>query len=283
MSEIQFKNFVNRRFFECIEVLKKQNKVSSDREFAQTIGVSPSNLGDIKANRRSVTIEILNNAFKHFKISSAYIITGKGSPFQESALESENITDSKVKEVIVVATQDTHGNVTVPLINHKAAANYLAGYQSQEWFEEQDNILLPSFMLKNGICYALQVNGDSMEPTLSEDDWVICRLLDASEYNNIVDGGVYVIVSEQKGIQIKRIKNRLHQYGFFKCISDNPKHEPYEISEAELLQIWKVEWHLRSYLPEANYEWGDIQDKLVNMEQEMKRLQSQINDSLSQH
>lgn len=283
MSENQFKNFVNKRFFECIEVLKKRNVVSSDREFAKTIGVSPSNLGDIKANRRSVTIEILNNASKHFKINSAYIITGKGSPFLEKAMEAENASDTKVKEVIVVATQDTQGNVTVPLINHKAAANYLAGYQSQEWFEEQDNILLPSFMLKNGICYALQVNGDSMEPTLSEDDWVICRLLDPAEYSNIVDGNVYVIVSEQKGIQVKRIKNRLHQYGFIKCISDNPKHEPYEITEAELLQIWKVEWHLRSYLPEATYEWGDIQDKLINMEQEMKRLQSQISTNFSQH
>lgn len=277
MVENQFKNFVNKRFFECIEILKKRNLVSSDREFAQTIGVSPSNLGDIKANRRSVTIEILNNAFKYFKVNSAYIITGKGSPFLENNSASGNAVDNKVKEVIVVATQDPQGNVTVPLINHKAAANYLAGYQSQEWFEEQDNILLPSFMLKNGICYALQVNGDSMEPTLSEDDWVICRLLDGSEYRNIVDGGVYVIVSEQKGIQIKRIKNRLHQYGFIKCISDNPKHEPYEISNGELLQIWKVEWHLRSYLPDASYEWGDIQDKLINMEHEMKRLQSQIN------
>lgn len=281
MPDNQFKNFVNKRFFECIEALKKQKLVSSDREFAQTIGISPSNLGDIKASRRSVTIEILNNSFKHFRINSAYIITGKGSPFIEEKAEAGNISE-KVKEVIVVATQDAKGNVTVPLINHKAAANYLAGYQSQEWFEEQENILLPSFMLKNGICYALQVNGDSMEPTLSEDDWVICRLLDGSEYTNIVDGGVYVIVSEQQGIQIKRVKNRLHQYGFIKCLSDNPKHEPYEIRESDLLQIWKVEWHFRSYLPENNHEWGNVQDKLESMEMEMKRLQNQINDSLSQ-
>lgn len=281
MPDNQFKNFVNKRFFECIQVLKKQKVVSSDREFAQTIGISPSNLGDIKASRRSVTIEILNNSFKRFRMNSAYVITGKGSPFMEEKAGDGNISE-KAKEVVVVATQDAEGNVTVPLINHKAAANYLTGYQSQEWFEEQENILLPSFMLKNGICYALQVNGDSMEPTLSEDDWVICRLLDGTEYSTIVDGGVYVIVSEQHGIQIKRVKNRLHQYGFVKCISDNPKHEPYEIRESDLLQIWKVEWHLRSYLPENSHEWGNVQDKLESMELEMKRLQDQINDSLSQ-
>ncbi len=278
MSDNQFKNLVNKRFFECVEMLKKRKAISSDREFAQTIHISPSNLGDIKANRRSVTIEILNNAFKYFKINGAFVITGKGSPFAET---TDSPGDPKVKEVVVVATQDTSGNTTVPLINQKAAANYLAGYQSQEWFEEQDNILLPSFMLKNGICYALQVNGDSMEPTLSEDDWVICRLLEANEYANLTDGNVYVVVSEQRGIQIKRIKNRLHQYGSVRCISDNPKHEPYEIPEAELLQIWKVEWHLRSYLPDTSYEWADVQDKLESMKHEMKRLQDQISDSLS--
>lgn len=276
MSDNQFKIFVNKRFFECIDMLKKRKVISSDREFANTIGISPSNLGDIKANRRSVTLEILNNAAKHFQMSSAYIVTGSGNPFSDKATESGEPGEKKVKEVIVVATQDTKGNTTVPLINQKAAANYLAGYQSQEWFEEQENILLPSFMLKNGICYALQVNGDSMEPTLSEDDWVICRLLEPAEYSNMTDGNVYVLVSEQKGIQIKRVKNRLHQYGHIRCISDNPKHEPYELEESDLLQIWKVEWHLRSYLPESNHELVDIQDKLLNMEQEMRRLQSKF-------
>ncbi len=276
MSDNQFKTFVNKRFFECIDMLKKRKVISSDREFANTIGISPSNLGDIKANRRSVTLEILNNATKYFKMSSAYIVTGSGNPFAEKPVDDEQESKIKVKEIIVVATQDTKGNTTVPLINQKAAANYLAGYQSQEWFEEQENILLPSFMLKNGICYALQVSGDSMEPTLSEDDWVICRLLEPSDYSNITDGNVYVLVSEQKGIQIKRVKNRLHQYGHIRCISDNPKHTTYELEENELLQIWKVEWHLRSYLPESSPDLGDIQGKLLNMEQEMMRLQHKM-------
>lgn len=226
-----------------------------------------------------MTLEILNNATAHFQMSSAYIVTGGGRPFVDKTSPAPEQEEKKIKEVVVVATQDTQGNITVPLINQKAAANYLAGYQSQEWFEEQENILLPSFMLKNGICYALQVSGDSMEPTLFEDEWVICRLLEPAEYGNINDGSVYVIVSEQKGVQIKRIKNRLHQYGHIRCLSDNPKHEPYEIAENELLQIWKVEWHMRSYLPEINHEIEDIQGKLLHMEQEMKRLQNKITNS----
>lgn len=275
MSENQYKNLVNERFFECINMLKKSKQIHSDREFATTIDVSPSNLGDIKANRRSVTLEILNRAFQRFGINSAYVITGKGKPFHNQS-ENDNTVEKSPTEVIVVATQNTDGNTTVPLINHKAAANYLTGYESQEWFESQESIQLPDYMLKDGLCYAVQVSGDSMEPTLSEDDWVICRLLDKSDYRYINDGTVYVVVSEERGIQVKRLRNRLLQYGSIRCLSDNPKHEPYELAEQQILQLWKVEWHLRSHLPEVNYELDDIQGQISNMAEEMRKLQQKL-------
>lgn len=275
MSDNQYKNLVNERFFECINMLKKSKQVHSDREFATSIDVSPSNLGDIKANRRSVTLEILNRAFQRFGINSAYVITGKGKPFHNHS-ENGETEGKQFTEVIVVATQDTQGNTTVPLINHKAAANYLSGYESQEFLESQESIQLPGYMLKDGLCYAVQVSGDSMEPTLSEDDWVICRLLDKSDYRYINDGAVYVVVSEERGIQVKRLKNRLQQYGSVRCLSDNPKHEPYELSEQQILQLWKVEWHLRSHLPEVNFELDDIQGKIITMAEEMRKLQEKL-------
>ena len=277
MADNQYKNLVNERFFECIHMLKSRKEINSDREFALAIGITPSNLGDIKANRRSVTIEILNRALDKFKINSAYIISGLGQPFVN---QKSGDSPSKVREVIMVATQDTQGNTTVPLINHKAAANFMTGYQTQEFFEERESLQLPDYMIRNGQCYGVQVSGDSMEPTLMEDDWVVCRLLDNSAYRNITDGGVYVIVSQDRGIQIKRIRNRLHQYGYIRCLSDNPKHEPFDIPEAELLQIWKVEWHLRSSLPEPKPEIDDIQDKLDQMT-ELLRLQNRVDNNLS--
>ena len=276
MPDNQYKKLVNQRFFECINMLKSRSEINSDREFALSIGVSPSNLGDIKADRRSVTIEILNRATDKFGVNSAYIVTGAGHPFVKPT-DTDASTPVKTREVVVVATQDPSGNTTVPLINHKAAATFVAGYQSQEWFEEQDSILLPSYMIKEGQCYALQISGDSMEPTLQQDDWVICRLLDDAEYRYISDGEVYVIVSEHKGIQIKRIRNRLHQYGVIRCLSDNPKHDTFDIPESELLQVWKVEWHLRSHLPEVSTDIDHLQDNLQSMMEEMKKLRTNYN------
>ncbi len=129
-------------------------------------------------------------------------------------------------------------------------------------------------MIKEGQCYALQVSGDSMEPTLLPDDWVICRLLDSDEYRYLSDGEVYVVVSQQKGIQVKRVRNRLHQYGVLRCLSDNPKHETFDIPEEELLQVWKVEWHLRSHLPEVSPDIDHLQDNMQTMMEEMKKLRA---------
>jgi phage repressor protein C with HTH and peptisase S24 domain len=273
MPDNQYKNSVNERFFECINMLKKSKEVHSDREFAKSIEISPSNLGDIKANRRSVTLEILNRAYDRFGINSSYVITGNGEAFHKKG-EQDTST-----EVVVVATQDTTGNVTVPLINHKAAANYLSGYDSQEWFEAQESLQLPSYMLKDGLCYAVQVSGESMEPTLYEDDWVICRLLDKSDYRYINDGAVYLVVSQEMGIQVKRIKNRLQQFGTIRCISDNPKHQPYELKEQEILQLWKVEWHLRSHLPEVNLDLDNIQGQISSMAEEMQKLRRKLGEN----
>ena len=277
MPDNQYKNSVNERFFECIHILKKSNKVHSDREFAKSIDISPSNLGDIKANRRSVTLEILNRAYQRFGINSSYVITGKGDAFHRKGLKGKEEKDPT--EVVVVATQDAEGNVTVPLINHKAAANYLSGYDSQEWFEARESLQLPSYMLKDGLCYAVQVSGESMEPTLYEDDWVICRLLDKSDYRYINDGAVYLVVSQELGIQVKRVKNRLQTQGTIRCISDNPKHSPYELQESEILQLWKVEWHLRSHMPEVNHELEDIQGQLTSMAAEMQKLQRKMGNN----
>jgi phage repressor protein C with HTH and peptisase S24 domain len=272
MPDNQYKKNVNERFFDCIHMLKKRNVVQSDREFARQIGISPSNLGDIKAHRRSVTLEILNRANQQFGISSAYVVSGKGRLF----INEDTDEQAGGKEVLIVATQDASGNTTVPLINHRAAANYLSGYQSQEWFEAQDSIQLPDYMIKDGLSYAVQVSGDSMEPTLSEDDWVICRLLDKSDYRYINDGNVYLVVSEERGIQVKRIRNRLQQYGTIRCLSDNPRHEPYELEEQQVLQLWKVEWHLRSHLPDLNLELNHMQGKLKTMAEEFEKLQNRI-------
>jgi phage repressor protein C with HTH and peptisase S24 domain len=177
---------------------------------------------------------------------------------------------------IVVSTQDTTGNATVPMINHQAAANYLTGYQSQEYFEELEPLTLPSYMMRSGQHYALQVLGNSMESTLHDGDWLVCRLLEPSEYEYMQDGLIYVIVCVNRGIQVKRIKNRLKNHGnpFIRCRSDNRAHAPYNVYPQDIVQIWIVEWQLTAYMPnreEMIYNKLDaMQERIEDLEIEMR-------------
>jgi SOS-response transcriptional repressor LexA len=181
-------------------------------------------------------------------------------------------------ERIVVVTQDVGDNVTVPIINRSAAANYLSGYQSQEYFEHLDAITFPKHMLKSGQHFLLYVQGDSMEKTFFQGDWVLCRLIHPFDYNTqITDHDVCVVVSKERGLNLKRVKMRLNK-GFVRCRSDNRAHHPYNVEAEDLLEIWRVECQFRFSFPDLNKELYDeiseMKDHQYDLEQEVKQLKA---------
>ncbi|WP_345162787.1 S24/S26 family peptidase [Nibribacter koreensis] len=148
---------------------------------------------------------------------------------------------------LLIATQDTQGNITIPIINHKAAANYLSGYQSQEYFENLAPMTMPRFMINGGQHAVFQVTGESMEPTFFDGEYVICTKLETSEWATIPDFNVCVVVSERLGVQLKRIKSRLKTKGFIRCKSDNKQHSDFTLRGEEILELWMFKWKLSPF------------------------------------
>jgi phage repressor protein C with HTH and peptisase S24 domain len=214
-----------------------------------------------------------------------YVMMGNG-PMTRSRIVEENVeliveesTKNKINPVskpiqsdtsptrteIIVATQDTHGNPTYTVVNHKAAANYLSGYQSQEYYESLGVVTLPRALTgssKQGIFF--QIAGDSMTPKFHEGDWVACTLLDRSEWHNVRDLDCYVVVSNTYGIQFKRVKSRLDgPLGFIRCKSDNRRHRAYNIAEQDLLQLFRFVLHVS---PDASNPEDALYQKVDHLE-----------------
>ncbi|MFD2787974.1 XRE family transcriptional regulator [Hymenobacter rubripertinctus] len=180
---------------------------------------------------------------------------------------------------IIVATQDTEGNPTFSLINYKAAANYLTGYQSQEYYSDLAPISLPRQLVGNprqGI--VLQIEGDSMTPRFQHGDYVAAILLDRSEWGQIRDLDCYVVVSHSHGIQFKRIKSRLKQFGFVRCKSDNRRHTPYNIEEEDLIQLFRFVLHIS---PDASNTDETLFNKVESIEERVED-QRDMYEQLSQ-
>jgi phage repressor protein C with HTH and peptisase S24 domain len=116
--------------------------------------------------------------------------------------------------------------------------------------------------------YALQVSGDSMNPSLQDGDFVICGMMDKGEWEYIQDGDVCVINSDSRGLQIKRLKNRLRE-GYLICQSDNRNHPTFNLVDKDIIEIWRVSWKLSSHLADD----GSINKKISDLEERLNRME----------
>ena len=266
-------------------------------EAAELAGVQQSDVSRMEAGKaKFVTPEYMQ--FLHTRaISLNYIFAGEGEATLNAYLNaytSEEDQDKKyissvaepeplLRPQILIATQDTSGNLTVPIVNRKAAASYLSGYQTQEYFEELDALTVPAYMLRGGQGLIIQATNDSMEDTIFEGDMLLCRYMEAAQWDEIPDFSVCVIVSESRGIQVKRVKARFRHEGFIRCKSDNRTYRSFNLFAEDILQIWQVSLLLTTNMPnradtlyrkidhlEENFD--DMRELYEQMRQELQKL-----------
>jgi phage repressor protein C with HTH and peptisase S24 domain len=82
----------------------------------------------------------------------------------------------------------------------------------------------------------ISVKGDSMAPTLQDDDVV---MLDASKTDLSWDG--LFVLRYNDALHVKRV-SRTRGQGFVRIISDNPLYEPFDLPAAEVAAVGKVIW-----------------------------------------
>ena len=179
----------------------------------------------------------------------------------------------------LVVTQTIEGLSTIPLINYKAAANYLSGYQSQEFYEQSDPMILPGEIVRQGHMRGVQVVGDSMETTYHDGDWLVCRYMERFEWESLTDLDCYVVVTESRGLQVKRVKNRLRRDGFLRLRSDNRNHTPFNVYYEDILEIWHVEAQITKYMPNRNeqlyYKVDNVEEGLQDLRELYEQMQEE--------
>lgn len=134
-----------------------------------------------------------------------------------------------------VLTVDKDGKPNIDLINGKASAGYLGGYQDEEYVKELVSISLP-FLTKDRTYRAFEIEGDSMLP-------VPPKSIIVGEYveqlSTIKNGECYIVVTRDAGITYKRIYTLLVDSHQLVLLSDNSFYEPYTVSFHEVVEVWK--------------------------------------------
>lgn len=162
--------------------------------------------------------------------------------------------------VPLVVTIDSHGRDNVALVPVKARAGYLLGYGDPKYIKTLPVYRLPG--INHGTFRAFEVEGFSMYNTLSPGDIAIGSNVEQPRHCR--DERVYVFVTKDDGILIKRAINRVEKEGKFILKSDNitdrDQYPAMILDVAKISEIWYVEAVLSKNLRAPSSIYGRLTD-----------------------
>lgn len=225
-------------------------------EFCTIIGAKQSNLSAMENTGKKISVEIISSILLKFDISADWLILGIGSMKKSKVnYDSKNII---VPEPILSESpsqlQSIETVVQIPVFDAAFAAG-LSGCINGYKPDVEEYLSIPQTMLKRGAIYAgIRSKGASMSPTIFDDDRLITRLLDKSEWMEMRDEHVYAIVDTENRGFLKRVKNRFDQ-GFIVCMSDNIdkiNYPNFTMRGDEIVSIWHAELRITARMPNIN-------------------------------
>lgn len=199
-----------------------RHKISlTQREAAEALGIPFGTYGGYEhRNERRIPIGVLSKMADLFKTTIAYIEEGEPKH-----------TNNRPPLTIFVDTNTQKEKIA--FVPHAAQAGYVKNFNETEYLRRLPTYSLPGF--SNGTFRMFPVEGDSMLPTFSPGDIVICEYVE--HFNSIRDNDCYVIVSTE-GICLKRCINAVKKRKAVIIESDNPEYKPDLIPIGSLLEIW---------------------------------------------
>jgi len=203
-------------FENCLERLRKEYG-KSNAEIEKILGLSNGYISKINENPGKLLLALSKEG-----ISTDWFLTGNGEMFLPGqGMPLENDPKSGFKRIPVYSKSELpEESFIVPLLDQKLSAG------SGSYLPEEDVVTalvhVPASLSRYGKnIKALAVDGDSMYPTLSRGDMVVCDTCGWS------GEGIYALQMGGDGF-VKRLTKRP---GKIVIISDNPKYPPQEEPE----------------------------------------------------
>lgn len=229
-----FDNIVNQRFRKVFEELEKRHQIKGKSDIAKRLGTYNHVVNSILKGERNITVEQLHKLFEIYQVDANYMFGFSGEMFKNT-----NRTDMAIP-VRSLEERQFSGRMNITLVPNRAMAGYALEHQDDRFLAE-----LPKFSIPNleGQLIAFEISGDSMYPTITNGDIVICEPLDRGD--PLRDNNVYVVVTDV--VVAKRIQ-QLRDTTQLRLISDNNAvYKPYEVDLEDIRQMLRVKCRLTTY------------------------------------
>ncbi|MDX1940380.1 MAG: S24 family peptidase [Saprospiraceae bacterium] len=230
-------HIVNQRFRKVYEELERYNRIKGKSDLAKQLNTYNHVINSILKGQRNITVDQLYKLFEIYGINANYVFGSSDEMFLEGRGAFEKIPTRSMKE------RQHNGRSNITLVPERALAGYAVEHQDRSFLESLQKFSIPNY---EGNLIAFEISGDSMLPTITNGDLVICEALERSE--PLRDNQVYVIVTDvvvAKRIQQVKEGNKLQH---LRLISDNDAvYKPYNVDLDEIRQILKVKCRLTSH------------------------------------
>ena len=230
-------NIVNQRFRQVYKKLEQRNLIKSKSDIAKKLGTYNHVINSILKGDRNITVDQLNKLFEIYHINANYLFGLSDELFQED-FESNIGFPTQSRNSI-----KNGGRRNITLVPEKAMAGYALQHQDADFLE---NLLRFSIPGMEGELVAFEISGDSMMPTITNGDLIICEKMERGE--PLRDNQVYVIVTDV--VVAKRVQQlkKGNQMQGLRLISDNYKvYQPYTVDSEDIQQVLKVKCRLTSH------------------------------------
>jgi len=242
--------------------------------FSKRIGVTGTTIDSIvngrpqKDGSRKKTkpgYDVLLAIIDTFDINPNYLF-GKS----DLMLTSEIIPIPTYSGIPQVVSTTSEGKENVVYISTKARAGYLNGYGDSEYIETLPSFKMP--LLTNGTFRCFEVQGNSMARTFYNGDLVFGKYVEA--ISDIKDNTVYVVVSKNDGVVLKRVINHSENQKKLILKSDNKdgNFPDYSIYTEDIMEVWQVTMYASKQIPKP----VDVFDKLQELESKIFNIESKI-------
>ena len=227
-------NIVNQRFKKVYDYLENNNLIKGKSDIAKKLGTYNHVINSILKAKRNITVDQLNKLFEIYSINANFLF----------GLSDEMITGLGDLLTQPFSNRVSGGRANIQLVTHKALAGNLMA--SQEYQDE----VLSSFSvpgLEGSNLFAIEIEGNSMFPTITNGDVVVCEQLERGE--SLKANSVYVIVTKD-GVVAKRIQQNKENNNLtsLSLISDNSgTYKPYDVDIDEVVKILKVKCRLTNF------------------------------------
>lgn len=227
-------SIVNQRFREVFDQLEIKRTIKSKSDLAKQLGTYNHVIHSILKGQRNITVEQIQKLVDSYGINANFLfgLSDEVFLFGSNDFPTRSLSERK---------STSRNNIT--LVPERALAGYATEHQDKDYLASLQKFSIPGM---DGSLLAFEISGDSMMPTITNGDLVICEALERGA--PLRDNHVYVIVTDV--VVTKRIQQIKDEKGIasLRLISDNDAvYKPYNVELTDIRQLLKVKCRLTSY------------------------------------